>query len=133
MAKELRIMEWNANGLLQHQQELQAVLDIDKVDICLISETHFTNQSYINFKKYKVYHTIHPDNTAKGGRTVIIRNNILHHEEIKYKTEQIQATAVSIETKNCHTTIVALYCPPKHSIKKNENLDLKKNKVTDLS
>ena len=115
MAKELRKMERNANGLLQHQQELHAVL-----------ETHFTNQAYINFKRYQVYHTIHPDNTAKGGSAVIIRNNILHHEKIKYKTEQIQATAVSIETKNCHTNIVALYCPPKHSIKKNEYLDLKK-------
>ena len=41
------------------QQELQAVLDIEKVDVCLISETHFTKQSYIKFRGYKVYHTIH--------------------------------------------------------------------------
>ena len=123
IASGLRIMEWNANGLLQHQQELQAVLDIEKIDICLISETHFTNQSYIHFKGYKVYHTIHPDNTARGGSAVIIRENILHHEEMKYKTEHIQATAVCIKTKNLHITIAAVYCPPKHSIKKNQYID----------
>jgi hypothetical protein len=32
----LKIMEWNDNGLLQHQQELQAVLDTEKVDLSCI-------------------------------------------------------------------------------------------------
>jgi len=53
-------MAWNANGLLQHQQELQAVLDTEKLDACLVSETHFTKQSYSKFRDYKVYHTIQP-------------------------------------------------------------------------
>ena len=52
-------MAWNANGLLQHQQELQAVLDTENVDVCRVSESHFTKQSYIKFRGYKVYHTIH--------------------------------------------------------------------------
>ena len=30
MKSTLKIMAWNANGLLQHQQELQAVLDTEK-------------------------------------------------------------------------------------------------------
>jgi len=41
MNSTLKLMAWNANGLL-HQQELQAVLDTEKVDVCLVSETHFT-------------------------------------------------------------------------------------------
>ena len=43
-------MEWNANGLLQHKNELQAILETENIDICLICETHFTNQSFIKFK-----------------------------------------------------------------------------------
>jgi hypothetical protein len=66
-------MSWIANGLLQHQQELQAVLHTEKVDLRLISETHFTKQSFIKFRGYKVYHTIHPANSAKGGSVVIIK------------------------------------------------------------
>jgi hypothetical protein len=39
MANTLKIMSWNANGLLNHQQELQATLDINKFDVCLIWTT----------------------------------------------------------------------------------------------
>lgn len=55
-------MTWYANRLLQHQQELQALLHIENIDICLISETHFTNKSYIRFKELKVYYTTHAEN-----------------------------------------------------------------------
>jgi exonuclease III len=51
MANTQNIMSWNANGLLNHQQDIQATLDINKIDVCLISETHFTKQSFIKLKK----------------------------------------------------------------------------------
>jgi len=54
-----------------------------KVDVSLISETHFTKQSYITFGGYKIYHAIHPENAAKGGSSVIIKENIHHHEKTK--------------------------------------------------
>lgn len=72
MAKQLRIMEWNANGLLQHRQELQTVLDVEKIDVCLITETHFTKESFIKFRGYKTYHITHPGNSARGGSAIII-------------------------------------------------------------
>ena len=93
-------MAWNANGLLQHQQELQVVLDTEKVDVCLVSETHFTKESYIKFGGCKLYHSIHPENSAKGGSAVIIKENNHHHEETKYETEGIQVTSVCIKTRN---------------------------------
>lgn len=123
MAKQLRILEWNANGLLQHRQELQTVLDIENIDVCLISETHFTKETYIRFKGYKVYHTIHPDNDAKGGAAVIIKENLIHHQEVGYQTEQIQAASVKTKTKNHEITITALYCPPKHGIKREQFIE----------
>jgi hypothetical protein len=36
-------MAWNANGLMHQQQELQLILDIESIDVCLVPETHFTN------------------------------------------------------------------------------------------
>lgn len=67
MAKSLKVITLNVNGLLNHEQELQAVQDINKMDVCLVSETHFTKQSYPKFTKpsnlrdtYSVFHTIHP-------------------------------------------------------------------------
>ena len=117
-------MSWNANGLLNHQHELQAILIMNKIDICLISETHFIKQSFIKFRGYKVYHTIHPDNAAKGGSAVIIKENILHNEETKIEAEDIQAMAVNIKTKNYSITVVSLYSPPKHNIKESRYVEL---------
>lgn len=46
---------------------MQTVEDSDKIDICVISETHFTGETSIRIKRYTVYLTIHPDSAAKGG------------------------------------------------------------------
>ena len=123
MQSTLRIMEWNANGLLQHQQELQVILSTEKIDVCLISETHLTKHSHVRFNGYVVYHTIHPDNTARGGSAVIIKESILHTELAQYSTQEIQATAVEIRTDQYSFTIAGLYSPPRHSIKKEQYLE----------
>jgi hypothetical protein len=34
MANSLRIMEWNANGILRHQHELELILSTENTDIC---------------------------------------------------------------------------------------------------
>lgn len=46
----LRIITWNANGLIQRAHELEIFLRMNNVDIALISETHFTNKNYIRMK-----------------------------------------------------------------------------------
>jgi exonuclease III len=85
--------------------------------MCLSSETHFTKQSFIKFRGYKVYHTIHPRNAARGGRAVIVKDNIHHNEEVKIESEDIQVTALNITTKRSNIVVVSLYSPPKHNIK----------------
>lgn len=121
---KLKILSWNANGLKQHQQELQAVLDINNIDVCLIAETHFNKQTHINFHGYKVYHSIHPGNSARGGSAVIIKQSIQHFEEAKFETEEIQAMAVNVKCKNYFIVVASIYCPPKYSLKKHHYLDL---------
>jgi len=87
------------------------------VDVCVVSETHFTKQSYIEFRVYNLYHIFHPEKSAKGGSAVIINQNIHHHEETKYETEGIQATAVCIKAMNYSIVVAGIYCPPKHPLK----------------
>ena len=53
----LRVVLWNANGLSKHKLELQAFLDMHKIDIALISETHFTSRTVFKIPNYTVYHT----------------------------------------------------------------------------
>jgi hypothetical protein len=65
------------------------------IDILLVSENHFTDRSHIKVPNYIIYHTLHPDATAHGGTTIIIRQNIKHHirEEYNIRTEYVKHAA----------------------------------------
>jgi hypothetical protein len=64
MDKFLQLALRNANGLMQHTEELKTFISIHNIDIMLISETHFTEKSYLKLPNYTVYHTNHPAGTA---------------------------------------------------------------------
>jgi hypothetical protein len=112
----LRVGLWNANGLANHSQEIKLFLSTHKLDIMLVSETHFTNANFFKIPNYNVYCTNHPDNTAHGGSAVIIRNNISHYELPKFCQPQIQATSVMVEDWAGPLSVSAVYCPPRHNI-----------------
>lgn len=118
----LKILTWNSNGLLNHLDELQVVLNIQKIDICLISESHLTNQSYVKMKGFNVYHTVHPNNNASGGSAIIIRESLPHYEELKFSTNSIQATIIKLNSEMQPLTVASLYSPPRHSITPDEYL-----------
>ena len=84
----------------------------------LISETHFTDRSYFNIPKYLTYSTNHPDNTAHGGTAILIKSAINHYELPEYKLNHLQATVIKVKMTQYELTIAAVYCPPKHIIKK---------------
>lgn len=48
----LKLALWNANGLTQHIHEITAFIKEHKLDIVLVSETHFTSRSYFNIKRH---------------------------------------------------------------------------------
>jgi hypothetical protein len=85
MTKSLQLALWNANGLTQHIEELKMFISHHKIDVMLISETHFTDKSYLKLPKYTVYHTNHPAGTACGGTAIIIKTTIKHHLQSSYK------------------------------------------------
>ena len=119
----LKIAVWNANGLVNHSQELKTFIHNQNLDIILISETHFTRKSYLKIPNYTIYNTEHPDGTAHGGAAIIIRNTIKHHEIEKFKHEHIQATNIIVDDWIGQITFSAIYCPPKHTIKKEKFLE----------
>jgi exonuclease III len=73
MATFLKLAIWNANGLLQHRDELKMFLYTYDLDAILISETHFTEKSYIRIPHYTLSHTNHPAGTARGGTAIILK------------------------------------------------------------
>lgn len=118
--KSIRIAEWNANGLTNHKTELIHFLQDNKIDLLLISETHFTERTVFRIPNYKIYHTNHPDGTAHGGAAVVIRNTIPHHELPAHQTNKIQAAIIQIKAQPWSFGIASIYCPPRHRIEPEE-------------
>lgn len=111
----LRIVTWNANGLKERTQELEIFLRTMNIDIALISESHFTNKSYIKIKGYESHWTTHPNGRARGGSAIIIKNNINYQLEESVREDYIQTTMLSIQFNNQDVNIAAAYCPPKRT------------------
>lgn len=58
-------------------------MEIGKIGICLLSETHFTNEISIRIEGYKVYHSMQPDFGAEGDNA-IYHNKITQGNEILF-------------------------------------------------
>jgi exonuclease III len=116
-AKFICIVQWNANGLHRHEEEVQLLLDQNAIDVLLISETHFTDKNYFHLPRYNMYQTNHPDGTAHGGTATLIKQSINHYELPKYETKHIQATWVKVKALPYEMTVSALYCPPRRNLK----------------
>ena len=113
---QAKLAFWNANGLQQHLPELKAFIEDKNLDVVLISETHFTEKSYVKIPNYKIYSTNHPAGTARGGSAIIVRESINHNVNENYSTNHIQCTSISTNMSFGLVTFAAIYCPPRYSI-----------------
>jgi len=117
----LRLYIWNANGLHWQIPEIKIFLKTQKIDILLVSETHLIYKNYIKIQEYSIYHSVHPDGKTHGDTAVIIKNTIGHYESNKYIKDYLQATSIVVrDYLGYKILILALYCPPKHNIKKKQ-------------
>lgn len=114
------ILSWNANGLKNHKDEFLITLQEKRIDIALISETHFTNSYSLNIPGFRLHYTNHPDETAHAGAAIYVRSSLISHPLQKFQTDYIQSCAVSIIINNIPVSIAAIYCPPKHNISTNQ-------------
>ena len=80
----LTILSWNANGLKNHKDEFLITLQEKRIDIALISETHFTNNYSLNLPGFRSYQTNHPDGTAHAGAAIYVRSSLASHQLINF-------------------------------------------------
>jgi len=86
----LRIALWNANGLQNHKEKLKFFLTQNKIDIMLISETHFTNKSHFSIAGYNICLTNHPDDKAHEGTAILIKSQIAYAEQLCYAKQNFK-------------------------------------------
>jgi hypothetical protein len=120
MAKFLQIALWNTNGLSQHTEELKTFISIHNIGVMLNSKTHFTEKSYLKLSDYTDYHMNHPARTARGGTAIITKNCIKYHQLNRYSQDFLQAISVSMEDSDGLLTNLAVYLPPRHTVKQEQ-------------
>ena len=91
LTKSLKIVVWNANGLNQRALALKHFLIAQKIDIALISATHFTAKSFIEIPFYDVLTTNHRSGKGHGGTAVIFKKSLKCTQLPPYQFEHIQS------------------------------------------
>lgn len=119
----LRVALWNANGMVQHYHEIKIFLMHQKIDILLVSETHFSDRSYFRIPNYNLYCTNHPNGRARGGAAVLVKSSLQHYELVRTQLNYLQASSVVILTRTGPVAMSAVYCPPPYIINKDQFVD----------
>jgi hypothetical protein len=103
--------------LQNYKEEINLFLRQNFIDVLLTSETHFTIKNRFSIPRYKLYYTNHPDDTAHEVTAILIKETIEHYELLKYE-DSIQATSIKVKGFLYGITITAVYCQPRHILKK---------------
>lgn len=111
----LKIVIWNANGISQRKNEIEAFLIHNKIDIMMISETHLTIKHFFYVKNYIFYDAKFPGDKAHGGSGILIRRGIKHYLHSTISKSNIQATNVTVCEWNSNCVFSAVYCPPNNA------------------
>lgn len=124
MDELFKIFTWNANGLLSKIDELEILLQNEKIDICLISETHLKKDCDVKIKGFYAYHAFHPSDRARGGSSLFIKNTIEHSIRTIIEIDIMQISSVTVKFRNSYYSVASIYCPPRSKIAKNDFIDL---------
>lgn len=120
----LKIIYCNANGIFQKQQELNAPILNQKIDIIFLCETKLNPKTKIQFTNYITYRT---DGTSIPGScahcdTAILVNRCIVHKHITLNT-RIPSITIEISSLIYITQISAVYKRPGQFLNTND-LDL---------
>lgn len=110
--KQIKILNWNANGILARKHELHDLLEADGYDVALINETHLRNHHKLRLANFTIYRTDRPGDIARGGTAVIVRSTLVH-EEIPLPTlARLEATGVTLRSSTGPVRVFAAYSAP---------------------
>jgi len=112
----LLIFLWNANGLKINVNELITIIYEKRIDVALITETHFILNSKFSIPGYKLISAPHPNNTVNTGLAIFSKSSLSFSVCLIIKEDFLQATINTLKINLISISIAATYCPPKHKI-----------------
>jgi len=121
MATSTRLLQWNANGLRAHVNELKNFLAScdSPMDILCLEETFLKTEQRFNLPGYQI---VRKDRTtsAKGGLVIAIRDGISYTEVNITTADELEQQAVRIKTQHGNMVIINCYMVPEKPAAKSE-------------
>jgi exonuclease III len=97
--RPLKVIAFNANGILRQRYELIRQLQELRIDVALFSETHLKPHERFHIQNYHIYRNDrHPG--IKGGTAVAVRKGIPHNPVDLPPLISVEATGVCIPIGN---------------------------------
>ena len=115
-AKNLRIMQWNADGINTKIAELNHFVNEHKIDVVIIQETKLTeNKPTPKLYGYACVRSDRPGSEFPGGGLITyIKHNVAYRKVGSAKNGNVEAQSVSIQqSANKWLDITNIYIPPK--------------------
>ena len=114
-------MQWNANGLRAHINELKNLLASTDppIDVLCLEETFLNSGQRFNLPGYQI---VRKDRTtsAKGGLVIAIRDGISHTEVDNITVDGLEHHAIRIKTQHGNIVIISCYMIPEKPATKAE-------------
>lgn len=101
-ATRINILSWNANGLANKLEELNAFAQEQTYDLILIQESHLKQNSpnckIPNYVLYRTDRTLESTNRASGGTAIYVKRCLDHSLIPLPDLQQLEATCIAINT-----------------------------------
>jgi hypothetical protein len=118
--RSLQIAFYNARGLRSSRNELEVFADDYDLDAFLVIETKLQpgtpDPNIRDFDLYRSDRTRGPG----GGTAIYVRREIRHHQVALPVLQNLEATAVTIETATGPLTFISCYHPPRLLLREND-------------
>lgn len=130
--KEIKLVNWNANGMKSKKSTVIEFLSRHKIDIACITETHLKNTDKFKINGFNTYRTDRDSTHSSGGVAILIKKNIKHHQSTIPDMINLEAIAITISTNRQEIKIISAYNPPNKKIQNEDISGLFKDKPTIL-
>lgn len=109
----LKIIHCNANGIRNKINELNLLLDTEKIDIALIRETSIKAKYPIKISNYKIYcmdNPVRPRCPTNSGTAILVHRQIVHSKI--FPNTKLNSTSIEILTNQDRIRISVVYKRP---------------------
>jgi hypothetical protein len=118
--KSLQTAFFNARSLRTTRNELEVFADSHDLDVILVNETFLhADDPDPKIRGFTLYRTDRT-NGAGGGTAIFVRRTLPHYPNALPALQNLEATAVTIETANGPLTLISCYHRPQDRLREND-------------